>query len=242
MKDNRAYYDDFAGWYENERHHGYHAFLDTMQLEIAAPLAAGRDALEVGCGTGLILRGLAREARHAIGVDISGGMLKQARARGLNVVQGSATELPFADASFDAVVSFKVLAHVEDIRAALSEVGRVLRPGGFAALEFYNRHALRYLIKRLKPAHRISEQTTDEEVYTRYDSLKDVRGYLPPSLKLHGVRGVRVLTPFAAAHKLKLISRPLTAAERLARDLPPTARLGGFLIVILERVCCEVDA
>lgn len=239
MKDNRSYYDDFAGWYENERHHGYHVFLDEMQLEIARPLAVGRDVLEVGCGTGLILRGLAEEARKTVGVDISGGMLSQARARGLDVIQGSATELPFKDASFDAVVSFKVLAHVEDIQTALSEVGRVLRPGGFAALEFYNRHALRYLIKRLKPAHRISEETTDEEVYTRYDTLKDVRGYLPPSLKLHGVRGVRVLTPFAAAHKLKAISAPLTAVERLARDNPLTARLGGFLIVILERVCGE---
>jgi hypothetical protein len=53
--DNRAYYDDFAGWYENERHLPYHRMLDDLEVELVERYAAGKAVLEVGCGTGLIL-------------------------------------------------------------------------------------------------------------------------------------------------------------------------------------------
>ena len=80
----RAYYDDFSTGYERERHHGYHALLDELELAIALPYARGRDALEVGCGTGLILERVAAQASHATGVDLSPGMLELARKRGLD--------------------------------------------------------------------------------------------------------------------------------------------------------------
>ena len=235
MKDNRTYYDDFAGWYERERHDGYHAMIDALQVEVARPLASGRDVLELGCGTGMILKELHPVARQAVGIDISPGMLKQARDRGLNVVVGSATDLPFADESFDMVCSFKVLAHIEQIQRVMSEVARVLRPGGVAALEFYNKRSLRTLIKHLKPATAVSEQSNDEEVYTRYDSLDDVRGYLPPSLKVAGVRGVRVFTPVAQVHKVPVVGSLFRAAERWGRDNALFSRFGGFMVVIIEK-------
>jgi ubiquinone/menaquinone biosynthesis C-methylase UbiE len=235
-KDNAAYYDDFAAWYERERHHGYHAHIDRLQVGVAKPLCLGKDILEVGCGTGMILKEIAPFTRSAVGLDISRGMLEHARNRGLNVVEGSATDLPFPDASFDAVYSFKVLAHVEAIEKAMAEVARVLRPGGRAALEFYNKHSLRYVIKRLKPAHKVSETTTDEQVYTRYDGLADVRRYLPPELRVEGVRGIRVFTPFAQVHQVPAVGSALRLAERVARDQKLTARLGGFMVVMVERV------
>ncbi len=235
MKDNRTYYDDFAGWYERERHHGYHALLDTLQIEVAAPLVTGLDVLEVGCGTGLILERLAGLAHRAVGVDMSRGMLQQARERNLEVVEGSATALPFPDASFDAVVSFKVLAHIAEIELAMAEVARVLRPGGKAALEFYNRHSLRYAIKRFKHASAVSASTDDTDVYTRYDTLDDIKKYLPETLEISDVRGIRVFTPFAQLHDLPIVSSCLAKAERLARDCSVTARFGGFLVAIVTR-------
>lgn len=235
VKDNRTYYDDFAGWYERERHHGYHALLDQLQVGIARPLSHGHDVLEIGCGTGMILKEIAPVARRAVGIDISRGMLQQAEARGLDVLEGSATALPFADESFDFAYSFKVLAHVEDIRTAMSEVARVLRPGGRAALEFYNRKSLRYLIKRLKRPDAVSEQTNDTEVYTRYDNLDDVRAYLPADLRIDTVRGVRVFTPVAQVHRVPFLRQAFGFAERVARDLPLTAQFGGFLVVMVVK-------
>jgi SAM-dependent methyltransferase len=98
--DNRAYYDDFAGWYERERHLPYHRMLDDLEVEIVERYARGKHALEVGCGTGLILGRVAEFASEAAGIDLSGGMLAKAAARGLRVVQASATELPFKDGAF----------------------------------------------------------------------------------------------------------------------------------------------
>ena len=235
MKDNRSYYDDFAGWYENERHHGYHALLDQMQIEVAGPLCQNREVLEVGCGTGMILKEIDAMATRAVGIDISPGMLEQARARGLDVVEGTATDLPFADESFDAVYSFKVLAHVEEIQTAMREVARVLRPGGRAALEFYNKRSLRYLIKRLKQPHAVSESTTDDMVYTRYDSIEDVRSYLPSDLRLDEIRGIRVFTPFAKVHEVPGLAQAMAYAERTARDHPLTRGFGGFLVALVTK-------
>ena len=82
---NRAYYDDFSTGYERERSHGYHALLDELESSVVAPLCPGRSVLEVGCGTGLILSRLAPAAGQAMGVDLSGGMVRKARARGLDV-------------------------------------------------------------------------------------------------------------------------------------------------------------
>ena len=235
MKDNRSYYDDFADWYERERHHGYHALLDRLQVEVAQPFCAGKDVLEVGCGTGMILKEIAPVCGRAVGIDISPGMLQQAREKQLEVYEASATALPFEDQSFDVVYSFKVLAHVEMIEAALSEVARVLRPDGVAVLEFYNKRSLRYLIKRLKRPHAVSESTTDDMVYTRYDTLAEVGDYLPQNLNIEDVRGIRVFTPFAQVHQVPGLRTIFAFAERTARDARLTRELGGFMVVIARR-------
>lgn len=233
--DPRTYYDDFAGWYERERGRGYHRMLDDLEVETVARYGAGARILEVGCGTGLILERVESFASSAAGLDLSGGMLAKAHERGLEVVQGSATALPYADESFDLVYSFKVLAHIPDIRAALSEMARVTRPGGRVLAEFYNPRSLRYLVKRLKPATAISESTTDHQVYTRYDSLDDVRGYLPESLEFETTRGVRVLTPTAYVHRLPGVATLFRAAEERLADLPVARDLAGFLIVVAKK-------
>ena len=126
--DNQTYYDTFSNWYERDRERGYHKLVDDIQVDLVAAECTGRDVLELGCGTGALLRRVAPLARNAVGIDISEGMLAQAKARGLCCIHGSATDLPFADQSFDVVYSFKVLAHIEAIGRALSEVARVLRP------------------------------------------------------------------------------------------------------------------
>jgi ubiquinone/menaquinone biosynthesis C-methylase UbiE len=234
LKDNQAYYDEFAGWYEKERHHGYHAFLDDMAVDLLRPYAEGKRVLEVGCGTGLILKRVAGLTDEAYGFDLSAGMLGRTRERGLRTVQASATHLPFPIGAFDLVYSFKVLAHVPDIDRALDEIARVTRRGGHAVLEFYNRNSLRWLVKRLKPAHAISEGTTDHEVYTRYDTLSDLVRRMPSTLRLRAVNGIRVVTPAAAAFRHPLTAKATWALEkRLARS--PLARFAGFLVLVLER-------
>ncbi|HLU64649.1 MAG TPA: class I SAM-dependent methyltransferase [Kofleriaceae bacterium] len=233
--DNRSYYDEFAGWYERERGRGYHQMLDDLEVELVERYGRGKQVLEAGCGTGLILERIAGFASRACGVDLSAGMLARARARGLDVVQGSVTALPYRDESFDVVCSFKVLAHVADIRTALAEMARVTRPGGTVLAEFYNTRSLRYLVKRLKPPTAISERSDDEAVYTRYDSEAEVRSYLPPELEWLTVRGVRIATPVAALHRVPGLGRLLARAERALADAPVARHLGGFLIAVTRK-------
>jgi ubiquinone/menaquinone biosynthesis C-methylase UbiE len=232
---NQDYYDEFAAGYERERHHGYHALIDRLEISIALPYARGGRVLEAGCGTGLILKEIAPHARQAFGLDLSQGMLAKARHRGLDVVHASITSIPFADDTFDAVYSFKVLAHVEQIERALGEMARVTRPGGHLIAEFYNPWSLRYLVKRLKRPTPISAATSDEAVYTRYDTLARVRGYLPPNVAITDVRGVRVVTPFSQVHKLPLLGRAFALAEMSALGAPVLKRLGGFMVVIAQK-------
>jgi ubiquinone/menaquinone biosynthesis C-methylase UbiE len=234
--DNRSYYDTFAGWYERERHLPYHRMLDDLEVSVVERYGAGREVLEVGCGTGLILGRVARFARRAAGVDLSGGMLAPARARGLLVAQASATALPVKTASVDVAYSFKVLAHVPEIRGALAEMARVVRPGGWVLAEFYNARSLRRLVKWAKPAQAVSETADDEAVYTRYDTAGDIRGYLPPELDWVTSRGIRIVTPVAQVHRIPVLGPLVRRAEHALADLPVARDLGGFLVVVARRV------
>jgi SAM-dependent methyltransferase len=105
--------------------------------------------LDVGCGRGLLLVGAARRLTtgRAVGIDVwsardlsgnsAGATLRNARAAGVadrvNVLGGDARRLPFADASFDVVLSRAVLHNIpaaDERAAAVREIARVLRPGG----------------------------------------------------------------------------------------------------------------
>lgn len=237
--DNRLYYDEFSTSYEDHRHHGYHAFIDELESDLVGrylrPRLGKLEILEAGCGTGLVLDKLRPFAARAVGVDLSRGMLKHARAKNLEVVQGSITALPFSAGSFDLVCSFKVLAHVENIALGLSELGRVLRPGGLLCAEFYNEHSLRYLIKRLKRPTATSADYHDEAVYTRYDTLPRIRSYLPKDFSVEAVYGIRVVTPLPQLHRLPIVRGALQAIERRAAELPGLRKLGGFMLVVAKK-------
>jgi SAM-dependent methyltransferase len=231
----QSYYDRFASSYERERHHGYHRLIDELELELVRRYGSGRDVLEAGCGTGLLLREAAGFARSAVGVDLSRGMLAAARARGLRVVQGSLTDVPLPSASVDLVYSMKVLPHVPPIRDAVAELARVVRPGGHLLLEFYNPWSLRYLAKRLGGPAAIAAGTTDRDVFTRYDTLAAARSYLAPDLEVVAVRGVRVVTPASSVFRLPPLGRLFARAERAACDLPLLRNLAGFLVLVARK-------
>jgi ubiquinone/menaquinone biosynthesis C-methylase UbiE len=233
--DNRSYYDDFAGWYERERHLPYHRMLDDLEVELVQRYGEGKDLLEVGCGTGLILHRTAAFARSAIGIDLSGGMLAKAAARGLSVAQASATALPIETASVDVAYSFKVLAHIPDITTAMSEMARVVRPGGWVLAEFYNARSLRRLVKAVKPPQAVSETTHDEHVYTRYDDARAIQSYLPPELEWVETRGIRVITPVAKVLEIPLLGSAVRWAEHKLADLPGARDVGGFLVACCRR-------
>jgi SAM-dependent methyltransferase len=104
------------------------------QLLDRAGLRPGARVLDVACGTGVVAREAARRAgaEHVTGLDINDEMLGVAREKGpaISWRNGSAEDLPFSDASFEAVVCQFALMFFEDRQRALREMWRVLVPGG----------------------------------------------------------------------------------------------------------------
>jgi malonyl-CoA O-methyltransferase len=109
--------------------------LDALVLRRSALPLAGRDVLELGCGTGKNTAWLAEHARSVTALDFSAGMLDAARAR---VRQPSVRFVrhdvrapwPVAAGAVDVVVGNLVLEHVRDLAPVYAEAARVLRPGG----------------------------------------------------------------------------------------------------------------
>jgi SAM-dependent methyltransferase len=105
----------------------------------------GRSVLDVGCGAGVDLARFARGGANVIGVDIAPSAVALARA---NFAQQSlpghfevanGEQLPFPDCSFDLVFAHGVVQYTTDPQRLIEECRRVLRPGGEAIVQVYNR-------------------------------------------------------------------------------------------------------
>lgn len=130
----RNQFDRQAALYASSAVHRNGASLPVL-VEYAEP-RPGERALDVATGTGNTAFALAERGAEAIGLDVSAGMLAQARERaekeGVNVrfVEGAAEDLPFPEASFDLVTARHAPHHFRDVGRFLAEVRRTLRPGG----------------------------------------------------------------------------------------------------------------
>lgn len=160
-------------WYEHW--HRYH---------FAAKYVAGRRVLDVACGAGYGSALLARRARHVVGADISAETIDHARAAyastpNLEFHRADCAALPFPDATFDAVVSFETIEHIEEQAKFLDEVRRVLRSDGIFVLSSPNK--LEYSDRRsfANPYHK-------EELYR--EGLKSLLEPRFPHAKWFGQR------------------------------------------------------
>lgn len=232
---NRSYYDAFSAGYDHGRDHGYHKLIDDQAAAVVGRYAQGRDVLEVGCGTGLILQRVATQARSARGVDLSPGMLEHARSRGLDVLEASATELPFDDASFDVTYSFKVLAHIPGWERCLAEMARVTRPGGHMIFDIYNRNSLRYLIKRVWGPRKTSQTFDEAAISTRFLTPAEAAEVLPEGTRVVARAGIRITTPHPVVCRLPLIGKLHDRVEWALME-SPLAALAGFYVFVAERV------
>ena len=133
--------------------------LDTLNIN-----ATGKRALDVGCGPGNLLVALSTDTPDLlVGVDVDAIFLTSGSSQVGKLIEppsaipallrASLPTLPFADETFDLVTCFLVMPHVPDDRAALTELTRVLKPGGTLAISGHGLgFPLRYLKRfRLKP-------------------------------------------------------------------------------------------
>ena len=158
-------------------------------LERAA-IAPGDDVLDVGCGTGTLAVAAAGAARRVTvtGLDADASILERARARasdaGLEIRfdEGSATTLPYAEASFDVVLCTLMLHHLADDakHEAARELARVLRPGGRVVVADPGRPQ--------DPLMRVAVLVTVQLLDGFANTALNVRGELPDLLRRAGLR------------------------------------------------------
>ena len=110
-------------------------FSDPTQLLTLLELEPGHRLLDVGGGTGRVTQTLVEHVRQPCIVDASWGMLVEARAKGLCACQGAAEGLPFPDGTFDRILIVDAFHHFCDWPQAVTELLRVLRPGGCIVVE-----------------------------------------------------------------------------------------------------------
>jgi SAM-dependent methyltransferase len=202
---------------------------------------ASRDVLEIGLGYGTLGQYIAECGGVYHGLDIAPSPVEMMRHRlrllGLDgddgVLQGSALEIPWPDATFDAVYSIGCLHHTGDLLRAVGEVHRVLKPGGTAVVMLYNKHSARRLRAGIRawPAAAIRGS---------YD--QNVEGEPAPHTDFTSRREARLL--FRAFSRMRidaqnfdhlsLRGRTLLTREQVLRTPLPRA-LGLDLYIVAEK-------
>lgn len=112
----------------------------------------GRKLLDVGCGGGYLCEEFAKTGFDVTGIDPSQNTVKAARVHAthnrlcIDYEEGRAEAIPFGDSSFDYVSCCDVLEHVDDVDKSISEITRVVKPGGLFFYDTINRTLVSWLV------------------------------------------------------------------------------------------------
>lgn len=196
-------------------------------------LAPGRQALELGCGTGVFLEKVAPCGALIRGIDLSEDLLAKARVRlarfpNVGLDHGNAEELPYPDAHFDAVYGSSVLHHL-DLPAALRASFRVLKPGGrlvFAEPNIWNPQV--FVMFRFEPAKERFGVSPDEMAFSRFAARRalDATGFVEAS-----VRPFDFLHPSTPAPWLDRVAAVGRGLERT----PLLREIAGSLLLVARK-------
>lgn len=218
------------------------AKIDRMVDDLFRSLPKGAAVLDIGSGTGEHLKRAIRHGLSATGIEPAPGMLEVARRNvpEARLEQGTAAPLPFEDASFDAVLMIEVLRYLDrnDIRTALREARRVLRPGGTLFVTLVNRWALDgfYVHQRLRQWRKGKE----------FDSVNPFCEFFSPAeaereLKQAGFAQARtegrLFGPIRLVYKLgdplgSRVARVIEGVDDAFHKMSWTRRFAGHLIAI----------
>jgi ubiquinone/menaquinone biosynthesis C-methylase UbiE/predicted nucleic acid-binding Zn-ribbon protein len=124
---------------------------------VAFGLAKRKRVLDIACGEGYGANLLARIASKVTGVDLDAGTIAHAKAkyrhRNLHFVRGSCTEIPCEDHSIDLVASFETIEHISEHGDFLSEIKRVLVPGGILVISSPHKAEYQKVSETANPFH-----------------------------------------------------------------------------------------
>jgi len=191
-------------------------------------LPLGGLVLDVGCGTGQLGAAIASLGFDVFGVDLSASMVSKARQRGLvGTYAGVTTALPFASDTFDLTLTVATLHHLETperVAATVSEMGRVVKPGGFVVLWDHN-PANPYWPILMK---RVPQDSGTERLVPQAELVLDVhRAGLHPQCVLRS----GLMPDFMP----KALARPWRLVERIVEVTPGLNVFAAHNVVIARK-------
>lgn len=186
------------------------------RYRLAADHAAGRDVLEIACGSGFGLDYLRTVARRVVGGDIDAANVAAARRRtGLPVARLDAHALPFTAASFDVVVLYESIYYLRDVPRALAEIRRVLRPGGTLLICLPNRERPGFHPSPYSVAYPSAAELAATLAAAGFDA--EILAGFPVGAA--GAREKLFLAAATVAVRLRLVPRTLRGRARIKRIL-----------------------
>jgi 2-polyprenyl-3-methyl-5-hydroxy-6-metoxy-1,4-benzoquinol methylase len=202
---------------------------------------AGETVLDIGCGNARDITPILRAGARIVGVDLSEGMIQQARmdlaAAGhgdVDLAVGDATQLKYLTASFDKVLCSEVIEHIPDADAAVSEMSRVLKPAGTLVISTPNRSSW-YGFDRYVLWTGVLRKTWNHPFDNRR-TMSDLRSLLERNgFEIRTTRTVCYLPGFILTYGLpgalqRAVVRAVTKIEGLAAWVAPR---NGYLNVVL---------
>lgn len=148
------YFDKIAHRYDEWYKTKVGGYVDKTEKKLVFSMIKTKhgNALDLGCGTGNYTLELYKRGFQVVGVDISRRMLKIAQKKLPNAkfIKANAYSLPFEDNTFDLVLSVTMLEFIHEPEKVLSEVYRVLKPGGEAVIGTMNGKSMWFIFKRMK--------------------------------------------------------------------------------------------
>lgn len=151
----KEFFNDVAHDWEDLRKNYYDESIKNKLMDLNL-LKKGMTALDLGCGDGYIARTVAKYIKKVYAVDISSEMLKELRKKAaqsgiknIETIETEAQIVPLEAASVDIVFSNMFLHHMEDPEVAITEMGRVLKPGGIAVVSDFLPHSNNEMMKQM---------------------------------------------------------------------------------------------
>lgn len=188
--------------------------------------------LDIGCGTGVYSRLLARHTRaNVVGVDVTVSLLhttQRASPANLRFAAADASELPFPGETFDAVVGNAVLHHLP-LERSVPELIRVLKPGGrfcFAEPNLLNPHV--FLERNIPWLRRWLENSPDEVAFIRWRLRSTLGAFGLVDVSIEPFDFLYPLTP-------RPLIRALEAAGSILERTPGLREIAGSLLILARK-------
>ena len=191
----------------------------------------GESFLDIGMGTGRFTSLLRSRGYQVVGTDLSIEMLRTHKIP-ISLFNANATALPVRDEKFDQLICMRVLKYVSELDSALKEFNRILKPGGYAIVQFANKMSYQFFLKKLPS---LGDRRYNDIMFLR--SHRELQGMIKEAGFVVEAMENNIRIPFFIYGRIKKYKslKPFIYIERKLDKLLPQYLLARDFIFLLRK-------